>query len=324
MILSRGVPGRLQLHKWIVNASKYTNDKTAAESPRYSTILDKKYIRLIIMGMIFGKESVAEPSYKVLLQSLKTSTLPYEIRQYSDRYAVQTSYPIGTSTNIPFRKLAQYIGVFGTPNNIGQSTIDMTAPVSISTTTSSTSNADSTSKPVAIAMTAPVAIKTTTATTTQAQLDEDAAVHEKQHVMTFYLPSIYNEHPDTIPQPTDRDVTIQCIPGAIGAVHRFSGTMGDDPMMMARDKANQLRQQLCNDGITSFTSSSTTTGSNFEKDDDDNNNSFYEIWQYNPPFTIPAFRRNEIWVELTLEQFQELVNAQQQKLKQERQSTEMN
>ena len=263
------------------------------------------------MGMIFGKETVAEPSYKVLLNSLKTSTLPYEIRQYSDRYAAQTVYPIGTSTNVPFRKLAQYIGVFGTPNNIGQDTIAMTAPVSISTTASTTlgGNTDSAqSEPVSIAMTAPVAIKTDT--------------REKQQVMTFYLPSIYNEHPDTIPKPIDTDVTIQCIPGAIGVVHRFSGTMGDDPMATARNKANQLRQQLCQDGITSLTTTTTTE----VEDGNDTNNSFYEVWQYNPPFTIPAFRRNEIWMELTTLQFQELVTAknQQQLLLEQEQKSEMN
>jgi hypothetical protein len=268
------------------------------------------------MGTIFGKESVAEPSFKVLMNSLKTSTLPYEIRQYSDRYAAQTTYPMGTSTSVPFRKLAQYIGVFGTPNNLGKSAIDMTAPVSIATT-SSTDNTDGVSKPISIAMTAPVAVKTVAATTTQ-PLGDDAATSEKQQVMTFYLPAIYNEHPDTIPQPTDADVTIQCIPGAIGAVHRFSGTMGDDPMTTAQNKANQLRQQLCQDGISSFTSSSVTDDKVVE------NNHFYEVWQYNPPFTIPAFRRNEVWMELTTEQFQELMSAQQKLKQQEQPSSEMN
>lgn len=249
------------------------------------------------MGMIFGKETVAEPSYKVLMNCMKASTLPYEIRQYSDRYAVQTMYPIGASTNVPFRKLAQYIGVFGTPNNNGEKTIDMTAPVAISTT-STGNDGSKTPQPVSIAMTAPVAIKTTTERS------------DKQQVMTFYLPAIYNEHPDTIPQPIDPDVTILCVPGAIGAVHRFSGSMGDNAIVTARDKAHQLRAQLVTDGIhslhTAAAATTTTTTDDNEKD------SFYEVWQYNPPFTIPAFRRNEIWVELTTEQFQELVTAKQQ------------
>ena len=260
------------------------------------------------MGMIFGKESVAEPTYKVLMNSLKTSTLPYEIRQYGDRYAVQTVYPIGASTNIPFRKLAQYIGVFGTPNNNGQATIDMTAPVSIASTTSTT---NTNVEPVPIAMTAPVAIKTTTTTTTATRRSDTDG---KQQVMTFYLPAIYNEHPDTIPKPTDSDVTIQCIPGAIGAVHRFSGTMGEDPITTARNKANQLRQQLCQDGISSVAAGviTTTTTGTTDGAEEKESADFYEVWQYNPPFTIPAFRRNEIWMELTTEQFQELVTAQQQ------------
>jgi len=28
----------------------------------------------------------------------------------------------------------------------------------------------------------------------------------------------------------------------------------------------------------------------------------FALWQYNPPFTIPHFRRNEVWIELTEEQ----------------------
>jgi SOUL heme-binding protein len=248
------------------------------------------------MGMIFGKETVAEPSYKVLLSSLQAATTPYEIRQYGVRYAAQTIYPMGTSTNVPFSKLAKYIGVFGTPNNIGNQPIAMTAPVSMSTAKVASSKEEHQQGPVAIAMTAPVSMKAVTTTT--------AATTEPHQVMTFYLPSIYNENPDSIPQPTpDSDVTITCVPGAIGAVHRFSGTMDT---RTARTHAIQLKQQLSVDGMTFHEDPINDKGNDKLPLD------FYEAWGYNPPFTLPAFRRNEVWIELTKEQLQHLINKQQQ------------
>jgi SOUL heme-binding protein len=259
------------------------------------------------MGMIFGKESVAEPSYKILHTCIKTATIPYEIRQYGDRYAIQTIYPMGASTSVPFRKLAQYIGVFGTPNNVDETTIAMTAPVSMSTTTTTTTTATKgDGKPIAIAMTAPVSMKAVTTTTTSDTASSLQETPQSHQVMTFYLPSIYNDQPNTIPKPLDTDVTIQCIPGAVGAVHRFSGTMD---CTTARSRAVQLRQQLIQDGITTFPKLDhqdvdTTQEANHQMPLD-----FYEAWGYNPPFTIPAFRRNEIWIELTTQQVQQLIDT---------------
>lgn len=43
------------------------------------------------MGSIIGRESVAEPAFKVLLQRTSVETL-YEIRQYGKRYVGMESY----------------------------------------------------------------------------------------------------------------------------------------------------------------------------------------------------------------------------------------
>jgi SOUL heme-binding protein len=226
------------------------------------------------MGMILGKESVAEPAYKVLLTSVKSASIPYEVRQYGERFAAETVYPIDASTNIPFRRLAEYIGVFGTPHNVGTNPIAMTAPVAMKTS-------------VPIAMTAPVSMKT-------------VGQSDTHQVMTFFLPAAFQNIND-IPKPTNPEVTIRRVPGAVGAVHRFSGTMDRST---ARTRALQLRQQLLEDGGIHV-----GPAQDGAEGDDDVAPTFYEAWGYNPPFTIPAFRRNEVWIELTAEQVEQLTKS---------------
>ena len=80
------------------------------------------------MGSVFGKQTVAEPPFEVLLQRNKGSVeTAYEIRRYGERFAAEASYT--GEDDSPFRLLASYIGVFGDPQNEASESIDMTAPV---------------------------------------------------------------------------------------------------------------------------------------------------------------------------------------------------
>lgn len=226
------------------------------------------------MGMVFGRESVAEPVYKVLAITKRsgstTIAFPYELRQYGLRMAAETAYQFygNDSNGEPFRLLANYIGVFGKPHNEGSNAVAMTAPVAMKELSA-----------VPIAMTAPVAMKGSKDTT-----------EGQQRTMTFFLPAEYTTL-ESVPKPTNPAVTIRAVPAATGAVHRFSGTM--DPQK-ARTVALKLGQQLRDDGVTDCTDEFVLQR--------------YESWAYNPPFTLPPFRRNEVWIELTTDQVKCLVS----------------
>jgi hypothetical protein len=131
-------------------------------------------------------------------------------------------------------------------------------------------------KPMSIAMTAPVV---------KSQESDD------KKVMQFYLPAEYDSL-SKIPRPTNPKVIIKKVPISIGAVHRYSGSFSDD---MSRQKVTQLALQLREDGVEEMT-------------EDFALKKF--LWLgYNPPFTLPPFRRNEVWLPLTPEQAERLVKG---------------
>jgi len=107
--------------------------------------------------------------------------------------------------------------------------------------------------------------------------------------MAFILPAEYDSM-DKIPKPTNPKVKIAEIPAATGAVHTFSGSCNDQT---GKDKAQDLIDQLKTDGV--------------EIDDKAAMDKF-ELWQFNPPFTIPMLRKNEVWIDLTEGQVKDLLN----------------
>ena len=77
------------------------------------------------MGIVFGVMSEERPNHEVLKKCEA-----YEIRRYPPCLVATTT---GTGTmhegKDAFPKLASYIGVFGTPKNVSQKKMAMTAPV---------------------------------------------------------------------------------------------------------------------------------------------------------------------------------------------------
>lgn len=219
------------------------------------------------MGMVLGKVDVAEPAFQVLLsRTTKTAggtnaaAVPYEIRSYGTRFAIETEYTGEDETSSPFRALAKYIGVFGEPQNKGGVTMAMTAPVVMEDKSTKSGG-------IPIAMTAPVVMGETK--------------KDNHKMMQFILPAEYDSMAK-IPQPTDSaNVAVKELSPAVGAVHRYSGRYNDE---INRRKALTLAQQLKTDGVSS---------------DLDALVEGFQFWGYNPPFTVPALRRNEVWIPLS-------------------------
>lgn len=223
------------------------------------------------MGSVFGKESVKEPPFDVLLRRTDVAT-PYELRRYGERFAASVEYAKnGDNDNSPFRTLARYIGVFGTPENEGSTGIAMTAPVVMER-----DGGGSRGEPESIAMTAPVVMENTAG-----DGDGDGGGTKK---MMFMLPAEYDEL-SKIPKPTNPAVHIEELPSEVGAVYRYRGSFDDD---VNRAMARRLGDQLANDGVPGVTAEYAVDR--------------FQFWGYNPPFTLPYFRRNEVWVRLDAEQ----------------------
>jgi hypothetical protein len=129
-----------------------------------------------------------------------------------------------------------------------------------------------------IAMTAPVVTTNVGTRSTNTSLKK----------MQFFLPEEYNTM-KSIPKPTNPNVTIQKIPAATGVVHTFTGTAGD---AKTKKKVKALVEQLKDDGLEL---------------DEDQVLQKYSLWQYNPPFTIPIMRRNEVWIDLTDDEVARLI-----------------
>ena len=141
-------------------------------------------ISLVFLSFLFYfwaniSAAIEEPSYSVI-----TVNEIYEIREYDDRLAVQTSQKNGQ--NGAFRKLFKYIS----GSNISSTKIEMTTPVI---------------QAVKIDMTTPVMQK----------------FQDGEMIMKFFLPRKFNLK--TAPQPLSEDLSIVIVKGGKYAVIKYSG-----------------------------------------------------------------------------------------------------
>jgi effector-binding domain-containing protein len=121
-----------------------------------------------------------------------------------------------------------------------------------------------------IDMTSPVEVKAggeTIAMTAPVEIDKS----EKSLTMRFFMPAQYSR--EGLPEPTDSRVKLVDIPSETVAVLRFSGSTGDAAVSArTAELLDRLRQ-------TNWKIEGTPTA-----------------YFYNPPWTIPFLRRNEIAV----------------------------
>jgi len=122
-----------------------------------------------------------------------------------------------------------------------------------------------------ITMTAPVESAETSEVISMTTPVETSQTNNSSVYMRFFLPSKYDYK--TVPKPLDPRVSIISIPARTVAALRFSG-LGDEQTVAAKKK--QLLNAL--EGA-SLNPASTPT-----------------VYFYDPPWTIPLFRRNEVVV----------------------------
>ncbi|KAJ7548379.1 hypothetical protein O6H91_07G009800 [Diphasiastrum complanatum] len=240
------------------------------------------------MGLILGKINVETPKYEVLAKGKD-----YEIREYVPALIAEVTYDPSQMKNGRgggFMILANYIGALGKPNNVKAQSKDgdiadedskgekiaMTAPV-LMQEGMATAHRDGQK----IAMTAPVLTSQGEANTEGERIEMTAPVlmhesdgktaNENKTMMTmqFVLPSQYTV--DSVPRPTDPRVSVKELPRRKYGVLTFSGIANDS---LTEKKVQELRKTLQEAGYN-------ITGEHI-------------LAQYNPPWTVPFLRTNEV------------------------------
>lgn len=210
--------------------------------------------------------AIEEPAYEVT-----RSDGANELRRYRSFIVAETVVEgdLDTASSQGFRRIAGYI--FGGNRSVraeaGSSTsaserIAMTAPVTIEPAQASAQPGSASEK---IAMTAPV--------TVQPQGDGgDAALSSaRQWRVHFVMPARYTLA--TLPRPLDPQVTLREVPGGLVAVRRFSGFAGQQK---AQRETEALQAWLQAQGLRP--------------------SSGPQLARYDPPWTLPFMRRNEVMI----------------------------
>jgi hypothetical protein len=91
--------------------------------------------------------------------------------------------------------------------------------------------------------------------------------------MAFVMPSKFTM--DTLPKPKNPNVTIKQMPAQQLAVVTFSGWVDEEKLAV---QTTRLNEWMAKNGLKS-------SGS-------------VQLSRYNPPWTLPFWRRNEVWVKL--------------------------
>ena len=187
-----------------------------------------------------------------------------EIRQYRPLIVAETFVDgdMGSASNMGFRLIADYI--FG--NNLSQRTAGDKPSETIAMT--APVSVEPTSRSEIIAMSAPVNVE---------PLGDlfGGLMHSKRWRVHFTMPSEYSMA--TLPKPRNPAVTLREVPGKRYAVLVFSGFSGEEKV---QQKTDELLVWL--------------------KTNNRNAIGVPQLARYNPPWTLPFLRRNEILMEVAV------------------------
>ena len=198
-----------------------------------------------------------EPKYTVLKQ-----TEDFELRRYDESQLVAQTWVTGdqdAASRAGFKILADYIFGNNTAPSGESSKISMTAPVAMQfEAKQSTTKKNGGSQK--IAMTAPVSIK-----------QEHQQQNDGKWRVQFTMPSQYSMQ--TLPKPNNPDITIIEVPPQTYGVIKFSGLAGTEKVAA---KTAELQSWMQMQKLTIIGSP--------------------ELARYNPPWTLPFMRRNEVMI----------------------------
>jgi hypothetical protein len=124
-----------------------------------------------------------------------------------------------------------------------------------------------------IAMTAPVTMEADTSSKIAMTAPVTMEGSSGAWKMAFVMPSKFTM--DTLPKPKNPNVTIKQMPAQQLAVVTFSGWVDEEKLAA---QTTRLNEWMAKNGLKS-------SGS-------------VQLSRYNPPWTLPFWRRNEIWVRL--------------------------
>lgn len=221
------------------------------------------------MGIVFGLGQHEEPPHRVLVKEG-----PYEIREYAPRLIaeVEVEGDMYGAGNTGFRQIANFI--FG--NNVAPRAgsaeakegaaekIAMTVPVTMEPAAAAPGSQ-------AIAMTVPVTMEASGSSSSAATGSPTPAAVRKWK-MNFFMPSQYTL--ETLPRPVNPNVHIRQVPPQTFAVVTFSGWTYDTTL--------QEREQEVRDWMGQRADYRVDTSKPAQ------------LARYNPPWSIPFLRRNEV------------------------------
>ena len=185
-----------------------------------------------------------------------------EIRQYRPYIVAETFVPgsMDSASSDGFRLIADYI--FGNNLSVNKAAGKPSEKIAMTAPVL----VEPAARPEKIAMTAPVSV--------EPQGDAaDGLMHSKRWRIQFSMPREYSMA--TLPKPRNPAVTLREVPGKRYAVLVFSGFAGEEK---AQTKTDELLAWLKANGRTAIATP--------------------QLARYNPPWSLPFLRRNEILVEI--------------------------
>ncbi len=221
---------------------------------------------ILALGLLLGEHAMAteEPKFEILSQQGGI-----ELRRYPAFVVAETTVEgdMDAASNQGFRAIADYIfgnnqSALATPNP-GSEKIVMTAPVALEPLAAA---------PQKIAMTAPVAIEPLPSAAPAAQTTPSMQGAKRWRVH-FVMPSQYTLA--RLPKPNNAAVRLRQVPAKTWAVLRYSGFNTESRV---QHKTDELMAWLLAQNIQTLGSA--------------------QLARYNPPWTLPLFRRNEVMIEI--------------------------